>query len=159
MSNERMNWLFLFWDVYMKRSKKNIPTLGRWSRYGTFGSCNFLSLEGSGSGRRAVLEFQFRASCLLGRHFTTWTTPPALLALVIFEIWSWIYDRAGPWYSVYTSHVAGMTSTPHHAQLFCCLRWYLVNFCSSWPQTKILQISSFQVARIIDVNHCAQLFL
>jgi hypothetical protein len=36
----------------------------------------------------AVLEFELKASCLLGGHSTTRTTPPVLFALVISEIGS-----------------------------------------------------------------------
>jgi hypothetical protein len=36
----------------------------------------------------AVLEFELRASRLLGRCSTTWATPPALFALAVFHVQS-----------------------------------------------------------------------
>jgi hypothetical protein len=33
-----------------------------------------------------VLEFELRSSCLLGKHNTTWVSPPDSLALVILEV-------------------------------------------------------------------------
>jgi hypothetical protein len=31
-----------------------------------------------------LLGFELRTSCILGRHSTTWTTPPALFSYLVF---------------------------------------------------------------------------
>jgi hypothetical protein len=41
------------------------------------------------------MEFELRASCLLGRLSTTWAMLPTFFALVIFEIRSYVYVPAG----------------------------------------------------------------
>jgi hypothetical protein len=43
-----------------------------------------------------------------------------------------------------------------HAQLLVIEMWILRTFCLDWPQTLILLISAFQVARITDLSYCAQ---
>jgi hypothetical protein len=55
---------------------------------------------------------------LLGRNSTTWASPSALFALVIFEIASCIYARAGwsPDPPICTGCTAGMTGAHHHTQ-------------------------------------------
>jgi hypothetical protein len=48
-----------------------------------------------------VLGFKLSTLNLLGRHPTTWVMPPALFALVIFQIGSCCLclDQPGPWSS------------------------------------------------------------
>jgi hypothetical protein len=72
-----------------------------------------------------ILGLACKASCLLGRSSTTWTTLPVLLVLVIF----WHRDShfwSGPRSSYLCSHIAGVTGACHHSQLR--LRWDLTNF-------------------------------
>jgi hypothetical protein len=45
-----------------------------------------------------------------------------------------------------------MTGPPPHPT-FYQLRWGPVNFCLGWPQTIILLISIFHIARIIGMSH------
>jgi hypothetical protein len=56
---------------------------------------------------------------------------------------------------------AGMTDMHHHPQPLVEItnEKVLVNFLLGWPQTMIFLISASQVARIIDVTHCASLIL
>jgi hypothetical protein len=67
-----------------------------------------------------VLGVELGALSLLGRRFTTWDTPLALFALVIFETESPIYAQASldSDFSIYGPHVPGMTGTLHNDQLF-----------------------------------------
>jgi hypothetical protein len=96
----------------------------------------------------AVLGFELRASCLLGRHSTT-----------CFHYFS---DRVshvclGPTsdcdpstYNLLHSWDHGVTA-PHPAY---CFRSGLANICPGCPQTVILQISSSRVVEITGVSHC-----
>jgi hypothetical protein len=69
--------------------------------------------------------FEFRASCLVGRQFTSWATPSVLLALVNFQIGSWVFvgaslDCPPP---TYTSHLARITGMIHHTYVICWDWW------------------------------------
>jgi hypothetical protein len=60
-----------------------------------------------------------RASHLLDRPSTTWTTPPRLFVLIIFQkgppiFWSG-WSQKGP--TTYASFIAGITDMNHHAEL------------------------------------------
>jgi hypothetical protein len=64
----------------------------------------------------AVLGFEFSASCLLCRCFSTWTMPLALVALLTLEIGSHCFSRQ-VWTTIllfYASFIAGM----NYCQLF-----------------------------------------
>jgi hypothetical protein len=57
---------------------------------------------------------------LADKYSATWTMFPTLFTLVIFDMKSHVYAQAGLYCHppIYTSCVAGMTGTSHHAQLF-----------------------------------------
>jgi hypothetical protein len=83
----------------------------------------------------------------------TWTTPPTLFASGIFQIGSNIYAQAGldcdP--PIFASHIAGITGTHHHTQLF-----------SGWDGVSLilpLLISASQVTRITGMSYCTQLVI
>jgi hypothetical protein len=60
---------------------------------------------------------QHRALCLLGRCSTTWATPPALSALIVFEIGSCFMPESG-WTVIFLfvlPCIAGMTGMYHCA--------------------------------------------
>jgi hypothetical protein len=77
--------------------------------------------------------------------------PPALFALVIFQIGSHGFCPASNYDPpIYASYIAGITGTPPHSAYL--LRWGLINFCPSWSLTLIFLISTSQVAGIIDVS-------
>jgi hypothetical protein len=79
-------------------------------------------------------------------------------ALVIFQTGSHIYAQVGLNYNcIYTSLVAGMTGAQHCTQLFIGYEGVLQTVCLGWPQTEILPISTFQIARITCVSHHSQL--
>jgi hypothetical protein len=69
-----------------------------------------------------VLMFELRASCLLGRHSTTYVKSPVLLVSVIFQIGSHTFclgltsDHHPP---TYASLIAGITGACHCSQLAC----------------------------------------
>jgi hypothetical protein len=77
----------------------------------------------------AVLEFELRAQHLLGRHSTTWSTPPALFAPFMSEIGSHFMPGLA-WTTVLLFMLPGLLgwqawpATPS----FYLLRWGLVNF-------------------------------
>jgi hypothetical protein len=102
-----------------------------------------------------VLEFEFRASHLLGRPSTTWTTSAThIFTLVIFWIGSYVFASGGRDHAlpIYASHVSGMTGV-HHTQLIAWDRM-LLTFCLSWSQYVFLLISAFWEAGITTVSHC-----
>jgi hypothetical protein len=68
--------------------------------------------------------------------------------LVIFYAWENL-DCDPP---CYTSHVAGITDLPNHAQLLFVEMGDSWTFCLGWPWTVILPNSFFQVARIIGMS-------
>jgi hypothetical protein len=73
--------------------------------------------------------FKLRSSHLISKHSTTWVTPSAVFALIIYETGSHFLRRSGwtvvvLWFGLLT--VAGITGAHHHAQLFL-LRWSLMN--------------------------------
>jgi hypothetical protein len=81
-----------------------------------------------------VLEFELRASCLLGEHSLTWAMLPPILALVIFD------TRSSP---IYASCIVGMNT--HH-----CTQTLL------FAQTDL----ELWFSRFLASSHCAQtLFL
>jgi hypothetical protein len=103
----------------------------------------------------AVLEFEHKASCLLGRLSTTWTMPSALSWASYFSGWisrflPWpASDLNPPTYSLsYSWEQRGQT--PHPAYL---LRWGVsLTFLPGWPQTTILLIFASCVAGITGVG-------
>jgi hypothetical protein len=78
---------------------------------------------------------------------TTWGLPPALFALVIFQIGShfccWLTSYCDSLTSA--SWVVRMRDVNHHAR-FSGWDGIWRTFCMDWPQTMILPISAFQVA-------------
>jgi hypothetical protein len=67
-----------------------------------------------------MLEFELRASHLLGRRCTAWATPPALFGLIILKIGSHFLSRPA-WIMIllcYASQYSWMAGAHHHAQLF-----------------------------------------
>jgi hypothetical protein len=98
----------------------------------------------------SALEFELRGSHLLSKRSTTWATPPALFALVIFQIGSqgWPYTMI---LLPIIFLIAGITGVPHYAQL---VDWDEVSltFCLG------LEPWSSQVIWILEVNYHAHLF-
>jgi hypothetical protein len=88
-------------------------------------SCPCCHLEGKTIlGVGEVWGFELRASPLLARHFITWAMPPAIFALVIFEIESHVLLRPA-WAEIllfYPSCQSWIIGRCRHAQLFL-LRW------------------------------------
>jgi hypothetical protein len=95
-----------------------------------------------------ILGFELGASCLLGKHSTSYAMLPALFALVILEIGS-CSVQPGPSFSCFrlpaVAQMTGSTTTSN----FFSVKMELVNFfCLGWPETVILPISASLVARI-----------
>jgi hypothetical protein len=94
---------------------------------------------------------------LLVKHYITWVTPLALLALVIFQVGSCSYAQVcldlSP--SIYTSHAAESIVVYCHTQIFIGRDGVLLTFCQDWSQTLIPLISTSRVARITGVSHPA----
>jgi hypothetical protein len=100
-----------------------------------------------------VLEFELRALHLLGEDSTV--LPPALLALVIFQIRSHIFAQGHPGPpSSYLCLLYSWNDRCVPPGLFVEMRSHLL-FCSVWPLTMILLISASQVAGITRVYHYA----
>jgi hypothetical protein len=91
-----------------------------------------------------VLGFELRALSLFARHslycFVS-CMPPALFALVIFEIGSHFLPRLA-WTMILLCMLittVGMIGAHHHAHpAFFCWDGVSQTFCLGWPQTKIL---------------------
>jgi hypothetical protein len=54
-----------------------------------------------------VLGFEFRASALLGRCFTTWITPPAPFWVFLLCFWMRLAFKSVDWLNIILSNVSG----------------------------------------------------
>jgi hypothetical protein len=103
-----------------------------------------------------VPVLELRTACLLGKHFTTWTTPLGHFTFSYFSdrVWSFC---TGPALDcdlpTYASWVAEITDIHHHAQLAC---WGKVSLTllQGCPWTAILPISATWECGITGMSHC-----
>jgi hypothetical protein len=106
-----------------------------------------------------VLEFEFWALCLLGRHSATWAASSTLFALVIFLI-SWSdfictgLDCHPPFYITCIT----VTSCFYHHIWLILLRLGLINFCLDCAGSVTLPMSAHRVLGFTGVIHHAQDF-
>jgi hypothetical protein len=97
-----------------------------------------------------ALVFKLRAPSMLVKCNHTLS----LFAFRYFLIGSYVFVSATLDYnlSVHASHIAGVKGPCQF------ISWDRVSltFCSSWPQTSILPISTSKITGIIDMSHCIQ---
>jgi hypothetical protein len=94
----------------------------------------------------AVLRFELRALCL---HSITWTMPPVIFALVIFQMRSWFLPRLA-----WTMILLFMPPTYWDDRYACYCTQLLVEMGSELASNQDPLISTSQVARITSANHC-----
>jgi hypothetical protein len=87
---------------------------------------------------------------LLDRCSVTSASATALFDLVVFEVGSCFTPR--------DPH-SGMRGGHHHAKLFISQGEVPLAFGLDWPQTSVLPVAAFHIARITDVSHQARLIL
>jgi hypothetical protein len=96
----------------------------------------------------ALMEF-------LGKCFTTWATPPAFFALVIFQVVSLLLTQCRCLTSILLSMafcIARITGGCHPNQFIHCNE-VLLTYCLDWPWIVILPMSASQVGGITGVIH------
>jgi hypothetical protein len=101
-----------------------------------------------------VLEFELRALCLLGRQYNSWALPPAFSFHFFFQVGSHIFAWSYPQTMVLLSCSWDHRHVPPRPAY-----WgggVSLTFCLGGPQTMILLITDFQVARITGISHHTQ---
>jgi hypothetical protein len=79
----------------------------------------------------AVPEFVSGPHACFSRCSTTWDTPPALIALIIFEIvYHFMPGQHGPWSSYLHFHHSWNDKHTRPQPVFYWLKWGLANFLS-----------------------------
>jgi hypothetical protein len=104
-----------------------------------------------------VLEFALRTLCLLGRYSSTWTTPPALFALVIFQRESYTFSPVWPQTMIFlcnSSQVIGIADECHYVYLVLWARFSLIFFFFTQASLKLwYPISVSWVSGIPSVSY------
>jgi hypothetical protein len=94
-----------------------------------------------------VMGFRLRALCLVGRHPTTWTIPPAFFFFFFggTEIWTQGFMLAKQ----------ALYHLSHTCSPFCCGYFgdrVSQTICLGWLPTSVLLISAFQITGITGVE-------
>jgi hypothetical protein len=92
---------------------------------------------------------------LIGKDSTIWSKPPALFALVIFEIVSWVLLRLA-WPVILLFYASHSSCIPPY-QAFPVDKESHELFCSGCSGTMIVTMSVSQVIRIAELSHCTSL--
>jgi hypothetical protein len=109
-----------------------------------------------------VLGFELRALHLPGRCSTTWAILPTLFIfrIFLFVFLNWVSHLCPGWPRLWSSYLCFLCRLgwkAHDTMPRYVSRWGRELFCSDWPWTTILLISTSQVARITDKSQHAQL--